>query len=163
MPNDHAGIRLVQLTQPEPNGWARPREAPVEYVNVPLQGEEVLACVQTGLHLIRDGDRPLAMLAPLPDRACRARLIALYSRGLEVRLDNTERLLDQTEGVGAAFIRELLRKAALFAADEGPELVVEDRHLSEALHELVVEGGELTCRLLGAASPAQAQRPRDAC
>jgi len=66
MPNDHAGIRLVQLTQPEPNGWARPREAPVEYVNVPLQGEEVLACVQTGLYLIRDGGRPLAVLVRGP-------------------------------------------------------------------------------------------------
>jgi len=65
--------------------------------------------------------------------------------------------------VSPGFIRELLCKAALFAADEGPELVVEDRHLSEALHELVVEGGELTRRLLGAASPAQEQRPRGAC
>ena len=111
----------------------------------------------------RPGRIDQAMQVPLPDRACRERLIALYSRGLEVRLDNTERLLDQIEGVSAAFIRELLRKAALFAADEGPEFVVENRHLSEALHELVVEGGELTRRLIGAASPAQAQRPRGAC
>jgi hypothetical protein len=37
--------------------------------------------------------------------------------------------LEQTEGVSAAFIRELMRKAALFAADEGDELVVEDRYL----------------------------------
>ena len=33
-------------------------------------------------------------------------------------------------------------------------------HLAKALHELVVEGGELTRRLLGAAS---AERPRDTC
>jgi hypothetical protein len=46
-------------------------------------------------------------------------------------------------------VRELLRKAALFAADEGDELVVRDRHLDEALHDLVVEGGELTKSLLG--------------
>ena len=51
----------------------------------------------------------------------------------------------------AAFIRELLRKAALFAADEGPGApVVMDRHLDEAVHELVVAGGELTKSLLGA-------------
>ncbi|HWQ13134.1 MAG TPA: ATP-binding protein [Roseiflexaceae bacterium] len=388
VPNDHAGIRLVQLTQPDPNEWARPREAPVEYVNVPLHDDQVLACVQTGLYLIRGGAGPLAvlvrgptsdgwrraleldvmaaersvadaflaeirrtmrarnvyrghvislepghgdvavkfhrlppiareqivlpdgvlerierqtigfarlgerlraggrhlkrglllygppgtgktltamylasqmpdrtiivltgsgigfvehscalarllqpatviledvdliaeerthqstgtnallfellnqmdgladdcdvlfllttnrpeilepalaarpgrvdqaMLVPLPDRACRERLIALYSRGLTVRLADTGRLLDQTEGVSAAFIRELLRKAALFAADEGPDLVVEERHLNEALHELVVEGGELTRRLLGASTQAHTERPRGEC
>jgi ATP-dependent 26S proteasome regulatory subunit len=101
------------------------------------------------------------MAAPLPDRACREQLIALYSRGLEVHLASWEQLLDQTEGVSAAFIRELLRKAALFAADEGPGMVVEDRHLSEALHELVVEGGELTRKLLGAAALVRPERSRD--
>jgi hypothetical protein len=37
---------------------------------------------------------------------------------------------------------------------------VQDRHLAEALHELVVEGGELTRRLLGAAS---GERSRATC
>jgi hypothetical protein len=41
-------------------------------------------------------------------------------------------------------------KAALFAADEGDSLIVEDQHLDEALHELLVEGGVLTKSLLGA-------------
>jgi hypothetical protein len=59
-------------------------------------------------------------------------------------------LIDQTEGVSAAFIRELLRKAALFAADEGDDMTVEDCHIEETLRELVFEGGELTKRLLGA-------------
>jgi len=61
--------------------------------------------------------------------------------------------IDQTQGVSATFMRELMRKAALFAADEGHEsvdIVVEDRHVEEALKELVLEGGELTKRLLGA-------------
>jgi hypothetical protein len=108
----------------------------------------------------RPGRIDQAMLVPLPDRACRDRLLTLYCRGMDVRITERERLLDQTEGVSAAFIRELLRKAALFAADEDTTLTVEDRHLAEALHELVVEGGDLTRRLLGAANPAQ---PRDAC
>ncbi len=67
-----------------------------------------------------------------------------------MRLERLPQLVEQTEGVSAAFIRELMRKAALFAADEGDELVVEDRHLDEALRELALEGGELTKRLLGA-------------
>jgi hypothetical protein len=49
-----------------------------------------------------------------------------------------------------AFIREMVRKAALAAADERDGLVVEDRHLDEALHELVIEGGALGRSLLGA-------------
>lgn len=38
----------------------------------------------------------------------------------------------------------------MFAIDETGEAVVEDHHLDEALHDLVIEGGELTKSLLGA-------------
>ena len=34
--------------------------------------------------------------------------------------------MQRTKGASAAFIRELMRKAALFAADENPEITVED-------------------------------------
>jgi hypothetical protein len=40
--------------------------------------------------------------------------------------------------------------AALLAVGPGEEIVVEDRHLDQAMHELVVGGGELIRRLLGA-------------
>ena len=46
-------------------------------------------------------------------------------------------------------ISQMMRKAALFAADESSDLV-EDKHFDEAVHELVVEGGALTQKLLGA-------------
>jgi hypothetical protein len=78
-------------------------------------------------------------------------------------LQQGARLVDQTESVSAAFIRELLRKAAVFAADEGGELVVEDRHIAEAMHELVVAGGELTQQLLGAGSAFATKHARDSC
>ena len=42
----------------------------------------------------------------------------------------------------------MMRKAALFAADESSDSV-EGRHLDAAIHELVVEGGLLTQSLLG--------------
>ena len=74
----------------------------------------------------------------------------LYGQGLTLRLEHLSELIDRTEGVSAAFIRELMRKAALFAADESDHMIVEDRHIEEALRELVFEGGELTKRLLGA-------------
>ena len=59
----------------------------------------------------------------------------------------------RTEGVSPAFIKELLRRAALIAAEEGGDLVVEDRHVSEALDELLIAGGTLTLRLLGGEGP----------
>lgn len=41
-------------------GRSGPAVGPVEYVNVPLGGEQVMTCVQFGLLLLRDGDLPLA-------------------------------------------------------------------------------------------------------
>jgi ATP-dependent 26S proteasome regulatory subunit len=99
----------------------------------------------------RPGRVDLAVEIPLPDPAARRRLFELYGRGLVLRVDGLDRLVARTEGVSPAFIRELLRKAALLAVGPGEEIVVEDRHLDQALHELVVGGGELTRRLLGAA------------
>ncbi len=98
----------------------------------------------------RPGRIDQAIEIPLPDRDCRGRLFDLYGQGLTLRLEHLSELIDQTEGVSAAFIRELMRKAALFAADESDHMIVEDRHIEEALRELVFEGGELTKRLLGA-------------
>ncbi|KYF61669.1 hypothetical protein BE11_15745 [Sorangium cellulosum] len=43
--------------------------------------------------------------------------------------------------MSAAFIRELLRRAALFAADAGRGTAVAEEDLKEALHELLVDGG----------------------
>jgi cell division protease FtsH len=101
----------------------------------------------------RPGRIDQAVEIPLPDRVCRERLFELYGHGLTLRIEGLAQLIDQTQGVSATFIRELMRKAALFAADENHEsvdIVVEDRHVEEALKELVLEGGELTKRLLGA-------------
>jgi len=87
-----------------------------------------------------------------PDADCRRRLIELYSRGLQLKVTDWDRLIDRTAGVSGAFIRELLRKAAVFAAEAGDDgqLVVKDEHVSDALAELLVAGGPLTQSLLGA-------------
>jgi len=100
----------------------------------------------------RPGRVDQAIEIPLPDADCRRRLFELYGDGIDLDAD-VARFVDRTHGVSAAFIRELLRKAALLSAIEGGDgtLVVADRHLDEALHDLVAEGGELTKALLGAA------------
>jgi hypothetical protein len=98
----------------------------------------------------RPGRVDLAIEIPLPDADCRRRLFELYGRGLRLEVGDLGRFVDRTHNVSAAFIRELVRKAALSAADDDPaDLVVRDRHLDDALQELLVEGGELTRSLLG--------------
>jgi hypothetical protein len=102
----------------------------------------------------RPGRIDQAVEIPLPDAACRRRLFDLYADGLRLEIADLDRFVERTRGVSAAFIRELLRKAALFAADESEgDLVVRDRHLDDALHDLVIEGGELTKTLLGGSPP----------
>ncbi len=100
----------------------------------------------------RPGRIDQAIEIPLPDADCRRRLLDLYGRGLTLELADREKLITRTEGVSGAFIRELLRKAAVFAAEEDREgvLVVHDRHIEEGLAELLVAGGPLTQVLLGA-------------
>ncbi len=100
----------------------------------------------------RPGRIDQAIEIPLPDSDCRRRLFDLYGRGLTLELADREKLIARTDGVSGAFIRELLRKAAIFAAEEGADgpLVVRDRHVDEGLAELLVAGGPLTQSLLGA-------------
>jgi hypothetical protein len=98
----------------------------------------------------RPGRVDTAIEIPLPDAACRRRLFELYGQGLQMELENLDSLIARTQGVSAAFIRELMRKAALFAVDEGDQILICDRHVDEALYELVELGGELTQSILGA-------------
>jgi ATPase family associated with various cellular activities (AAA) len=99
----------------------------------------------------RPGRVDQAVEIPLPDAQCRHRLFALYSEKLTLGTVNWESFVQRTDGASPAFIREMMRRSALFAADECSD-GVEDRHLDEAIHELVVEGGSLTQSLLGFAA-----------
>ena len=97
----------------------------------------------------RPGRIDQATEIPLPDADSRRRLIGLYAKGLDLRLTDDETVVVRTEGVSASFIKELLRRAALFSAEEGGDLVVTDAHVSAALDEMLLAGGTLTIRLLG--------------
>lgn len=97
----------------------------------------------------RPGRIDQAYEIPLPDADCRRRLFELYSEGLTMEVENMEIFIKRTAGASGAFISELMRKAAVFAAPEGSPIVVKDRHLDEAMHELVIVGGTLTKSLLG--------------
>jgi ATP-dependent 26S proteasome regulatory subunit len=101
----------------------------------------------------RPGRIDLAVELPLPDTHARDRLIDLYAEGLTLRLHDRHRLVSDTDGASPAFLRELLRRAALLAAEEGAS-TVEDRHTAAALDELRAGGDSLTESLLGARRPA---------
>ncbi|MGH9074010.1 MAG: AAA family ATPase [Acidimicrobiales bacterium] len=109
----------------------------------------------------RPGRVDQAIEVALPDSACRRRLLDLYARGLSLDFDGWEPVVGGTEGVTASFIKELLREAALMAAEAGaPEVALS--HVEAALSELTVAGGRLTAALLGAgggATPAAYPEP----
>jgi hypothetical protein len=110
----------------------------------------------------RPGRIDLAVELPLPDAQGRRRLLQLYARGLELRDVDLDAIVARTEGATPAYIKELLRKAAVLAAAESTDgaehaaehavehadMVVTAAHLETALAELD-EGGRLAQRLLG--------------
>ena len=111
----------------------------------------------------RPGRVDQAVELPLPDGAARAALLELFCRGLSVELSERGGLVEETEGASPAFLRELVRKAVLYATAAGEE-TVRDEHFREGLRELD-EGGRLTRSILGAggdgapASPASTGFP----
>jgi ATP-dependent 26S proteasome regulatory subunit len=101
----------------------------------------------------RPGRIDQAIEIPLPDADCRRRLLALYGKGIELRLNDPESVITRSEGGSAAFIRELLRRATIMAVEREPKakgaIVVADADMDAAFHDLVVVGGQLTQTLLG--------------
>jgi ATPase family associated with various cellular activities (AAA) len=99
----------------------------------------------------RPGRVDQAIEFPLPDETCRRRLFELYGRHLDLQWADLERWVDQTDGASPAFIAELLRKAALFAAERGETVPMKVRNtdIEQAIKELVLFGGDLTQKLLG--------------
>jgi hypothetical protein len=104
---------------------------------------------------------------PLPDTDARRRLIDLYRGRLVLDLSDPDDVIKRTDGVTAAFIKELLRRAAVLAAAAepvepdlaagpatdgdraGPPLRLTDTHLREALDQLLDARGRMTITLLG--------------
>jgi ATPase family associated with various cellular activities (AAA) len=66
----------------------------------------------------RPGRVDHAAQLPVPDAEARRRLLALYQGRLELDLSDPETVISRTEGVTASFIKELLRRAALYAAED---------------------------------------------
>jgi cell division protease FtsH len=117
----------------------------------------------------RPGRVDHAALLPLPDAEARGRLIHLYQGSLRLDLNDPDAVIARTEGVTASFIKELLRRAALFAAESAEQVTsdagqdsqplrVTDQHLTAALDQLLDTRNELTRLLLGGQAPPTAQQ-----
>jgi cell division protease FtsH len=99
----------------------------------------------------RPGRVDLAVEVPLPDEDCRRRLFDLYASGLELDGDGFDSVVERTAGVTASFFRELLRQAALEAAEaESPKISA--AHVDAALDRMLSQTNTLTQILLGGAA-----------
>ena len=105
----------------------------------------------------RPGRVDHAVEFPLPDAAAREKLLRLFWRGLDVDVAALPRLVEQTDGASPAFLRELVRKAALIAAMNEAH-ALGDSHFDDALRELE-QGGRLTRSILGADGDDRARSP----
>jgi len=63
---EHSEINLSTLLAAPSPFMTPPSPGPVQRINVPLNDGGVLACVHTGLYLIRNGVEPLAILVAAP-------------------------------------------------------------------------------------------------
>ncbi|HZR88569.1 MAG TPA: ATP-dependent Clp protease adaptor ClpS [Bradyrhizobium sp.] len=99
----------------------------------------------------RPGRIDQAIEVPLPDATGRGKLIRLYGRGLPLDEPIVTEAGHRTEGVSAAFIKELMRRIAQssLARDGGNSVTSDD--IDEALDDMLFTGGRLNVKLLGGA------------
>jgi ATP-dependent 26S proteasome regulatory subunit len=104
----------------------------------------------------RPGRIDQAIEVPLPDEGCREKLVRLYSSGLRLSPALVAHAAKRTEGVSAAFIKELMRRTAQAAiarcGDTKKAAEPNEADLSEALDDMLFSGGKLNVRLLGGAA-----------
>ncbi|WP_426245286.1 AAA family ATPase [Nocardioides sp. LHG3406-4] len=109
----------------------------------------------------RPGRVDQAVHIDVPDRAARRRLIDLYRGRLRLDGSRLDDVLDRTDGVTASFLKELLRRAAVIAADRDPddegELAVSGDDLTQALDDLLDTRNQLTRAVLGFERPATSE------
>lgn len=101
----------------------------------------------------RPGRIDQAVEIGLPDAACRARLLTLYLADLGLDAEELGDVVERSEGVSAAFIKELARRAALIAADRDPAtaaLAATPDDVRAALEDLLERGAPVLRSALGA-------------
>ncbi|MBW0256409.1 ATP-binding protein [Cellulomonas sp. PS-H5] len=96
----------------------------------------------------RPGRVDLAVEIPLPDDDARLRLFRLYADGLPLTPGALDDAAGATAGVTASFVKEVIRRAVLLAAED--DRTVDDAALRAAVAELTDDTQRVTRSLLGA-------------
>jgi ATP-dependent Clp protease adapter protein ClpS len=99
----------------------------------------------------RPGRIDQAIEVPLPDEAGRKKLVQLYGRGLPLGDAIAGEAAQRTEGVSAAFIKELMRRIAQASIARDGGTTVRSDDIREALDDMFFAGGTLNAELLGGA------------
>jgi energy-coupling factor transporter ATP-binding protein EcfA2 len=102
----------------------------------------------------RPGRIDQAIEFPLPDERGRRLLVRLYSCGLPLDEEVVETIVSKTDKASAAFIKELMRRAAQYHIHSGRAGQLQLSDLNAALEEMLFAGGSLNAKLLGAANVA---------
>jgi hypothetical protein len=95
----------------------------------------------------RPGRVDLALELPLPDEDGRRRLVRLYSQQIALDAESENELVERSQGVSGAFIKELMRQATLEATINGTQPAAADA--LKILDGLLEDREALTRRLLG--------------
>ena len=99
----------------------------------------------------RPGRIDQAIEVPLPDDAGRDKLVRLYGKGLPLSDAIVGEATRRTQGVSAAFIKELMRRVAQASIARGGGATVQSVDLGDALSEMLFASGKLNIKLLGGA------------
>jgi cell division protease FtsH len=98
----------------------------------------------------RPGRVDQAIEFPLPDEIGRRKLIRLYAPKNGVRDEIVDDIVGRTQGVSAAFIKELMRRAVQFSFERSSDGTIENVDFYNALDEMLMASGSLNLRILGA-------------
>ena len=98
----------------------------------------------------RPGRIDQAIEFPLPDDAGREKLVQLYAPDSGLSDENVTEIVRRTEGVSAAFIKELMRRTIQFYIESGSSGDITHANIDDALNEMLHKGGPLNLKLLGA-------------
>jgi hypothetical protein len=95
----------------------------------------------------RPGRVDLALELPLPDEDGRRRLFGLYAQQIELDASTERQLVERSQGVTGALIKELMRQATLRATLNDAEPTATD--VLSILDDMLADRATLTRRLLG--------------
>lgn len=98
----------------------------------------------------RPGRIDQAIEFPLPDDLGREKLILLYASGTALSAEVRAEIVRRTDGVSAAFIKELMRRIVQYYIERETDGGIVQADVDSALEEMLFSGGKLNLKLLGA-------------